>query len=276
MEIVSCDAVQVYRGLDIGSGKLLPDARGGIPHHLLDVFEPEDLCTAGRYAGLAATAIRKIHARGALPLVVGGSGLYFRALRSGIFPDPTPRSPALRRRLKRLLAHPRGSRWLARLLARRDPVAHSRIHPKDIARRTRALEVALLAGVPISQLQEGSRPPLPGAAWSVAWLDPSREGDGPRIAARVQRMFRSGLVQEAEGLESRYGDRWHARNAIGYREIVTGLPDPGAAIIAATRRYAKRQRTWFRAEPDIRRHAGRAEEVERAVLDQFLATALRR
>ncbi len=276
LEIVSCDAVQVYRGLDIGSGKLPPSERGGVPHHLLDVLDPEDPCTAGRYAELAAAAIREIRARGAVPLVVGGSGLYFRALRNGIFPDPTPRSPAMRQRLKRLFARPRGALWLSRLLARLDPAAHARVHPKDIVRRARALEVALLAGAPISRLQKGSRPPLPGARWAVAWLDPPREDDGLRIAARVRRMLQSGLERETGELERRHGARWRARNAIGYREIVAGLPDPEPAIVAATRRYAKRQRTWFRAEPDILRHPGRAGDVEGAILDQFLATTPRR
>jgi len=271
VEIVSCDAVQVYRGLDIGSGKLPLRLRDGIPHHLLDVLDPEDVCTAGRYASLAAAAIREIQARGALPMVVGGSGLYFRALRSGLFPDPTPRSKEMRERLKRLYAHPRGARRLDHLLVRHDPEAAARIPPKDFVRRIRSLEVALLSGHPISQLWEREAPPLPDADWRVAWLDPLRESDGPRIAARVRRMFEQGLPRETERLENRHGDRWHARRAIGYREILAGLPDPEAAIVAATRRFAKRQRTWFRAEAGLRRHAASAGEAEAAILDQFTA-----
>ncbi len=270
VEIVSCDAIQVYRGLDVGSGKLPPAERGGVPHHLLDTLDPDDACTAGRYAEMAAAAIRDVRRRGALPLVVGGSGLYFRALRDGVFEEPAPRSPELRRRLQRLYRSPAGARRLDAMLARRDPGAAARIHARDLVRRVRALEVVLLAGVPITKLQGENRPPLPDAEWRAAWLDPPRETDRARIAARVRSMFGAGLLEEAAALERRHGDRWRARNAIGYREAIAGLPDAEAAIVAASRRYARRQRAWFRAERNVQRHAGDARDVEDAVLAQFL------
>lgn len=283
VEIVSCDAFQVYRGLDIGSGKPPPAARRSPRHHLFDVLAPDDRCTAGRYAELAVAAVREIGNRGAVPLVVGGSGLYFRALRDGIFESPAP-DPALRDRLQRISCRPGGDRWLARLLARLDPDSLARIHRNDRVRRIRALEVALAVGQPISRLQTTRRPPLEGARWIVAGLDPPRELLAARIAARVRGLFEAGLVGEVRRLHERYRDRWPGRLAIGYREVLAALADPPARgapderfraaefrTVLATRRYAKRQRTWFRAEREIVWHHGdpAAPAVEAAILRQF-------
>ena len=283
VEIVSCDAFQVYRELDIGSGKLPPAARRTPPHHLLDILDPDDPCTAGRYAGLAASAIRGITGRGAVPLVVGGGGLYFRALRDGIFEGPAP-DPRLRERLDRLYRRPGGDRRLARLLARLDPESHRRIHANDRVRRIRALEVALAAGQPISRLQATRRPPLEGARWRVAGLDPPRALLDARIAARVRGMFAAGLVEEVLRLRDRYGDDWPGRLAIGYREVLAaagdaevgaasdrGLGEVEARIVTATRRYARRQLTWFRSERAVVWNRGDAGDpaVETAVLRQF-------
>lgn len=269
VEIVSCDAFQIYRGLTIGAGVLPVEARRGVPHHLLGVLSPDDPATAGRYAELAAAAIREVRGRGATPLVVGGSGLYFRALRDGLFAGPRP-APELRRRLARISSRRRGDLWLARLLARRDPEAHRAIHPGDRVRRARALEVALLAGRPLSALRRARRPPLPDTDWRIVALDPPRDRHDARIARRVRAMFAAGLVEEAAALERRFGDRWPGRGAIGYREVLAALagsetppgsppPEPRAdrlrlaeaQIVTATRRYAKRQRTWFRAERGV-------------------------
>ena len=263
VEIVSCDAFQVYRELDIGSGKPSPEMRARRPHHLLDALEPDDPCTAGRYAELAAAAVRDIWRRGAVPLVVGGSGLYFRALRDGIFEGPEP-DPGLRARLDAIYRRPSGARWMERLLARIDPAVHRRVHPNDRVRRVRALEVALAAGEPISRLQATRRPPLPEARWRVAGLDPPRDLLERRIVHRVRGMFASGLVEEVRGLRGRYPGEWPGRLAIGYREVLAALagdPGPGELpdrlraaeerVVIATRRYAKRQLTWFRAERDV-------------------------
>ena len=290
VEIVSCDAFQVYRGLDIGSGKPPPEARRLVPHHLLDTLDPDDACTAGRYAALAAEAIREIWRRGAIPLVVGGSGLYFRALRDGIFEGPEP-DPRLRERLDRLFHRTGGGRWLGRLLARLDPEAHRRIHENDRKRRLRALEVALTAGEPISRLQTNRRPPLEGARWSVVVLDPPRDRMDERIALRVRAMFAAGLVEEVRRLGERYRGAWPGRLAIGYREVLealadapeadlpTGrLPDAEARIVIATRRYAKRQLTWFRAEREVvwRRGDSADPVVRAAVRRQFRETGPKR
>lgn len=263
VEIVSCDAFQVYRELDIGSGKPSPDMQARRPHHLLDVLEPDDPCTAGRYAELAASAVRDVWRRGAVPLVVGGSGLYFRALRDGIFEGPEP-DPRLRARLDAIYRRPSGPRWMGRLLARIDPAAHRRVHPNDRVRRVRALEVALAAGEPISRLQATRRPPLPEARWRVAGLDPPRGLLESRIVRRVRGMFAAGLVEEVRGLRDRYPGEWPGRLAIGYREVLAMLaedPEPGdlaerpgaveERVVIATRRYAKRQLTWFCAERGV-------------------------
>ena len=287
VEIVSCDAYQVYRGLDIGSGKPAPGDLRAAPHHLMDCLEPDDPCTAGRYQELAAAAVRDIHRRGAAPLIVGGSGLYFRALRDGVFPGGRP-DHRLRARLAAIAERPRGDRWLTRLLVRLDPRADRRIHPNDRVRRLRALEVALGAGAPITRLQATRRPPLAGVNWRVAGLDPPRDLLVERIRRRVRAMFAAGLVEEARRLGERHQDRWPGRRAIGYREVLAALAgDPGpealrerlpeveARIAAATRRYAKRQLTWFRRERGVvwRRALADDPVAESSVLGQFRALA---
>ncbi len=263
VEIVSCDAFQIYRELDIGSGKPAPEMLARRPHHLLDALEPDDPCTAGRYAALAAAAVRDAWRREAVPLVVGGSGLYFRALRDGIFEGPDP-GPRLRARLDAIYRRPSGPRWMERLLARLDPAVHRRVHPNDRVRRVRALEVALAAGEPISRLQATRRPPLPEAAWRIAGLDPPRNLLEARIARRVRGMFAAGLVEEVRSLAGRYPGEWPGRLAIGYREVLGALAAEDGArdlperlraaeerVVIATRRYAKRQLTWFRAEREV-------------------------
>ena len=263
VEIVSCDAFQIYRELDIGSGKPSPVMRARRPHHLLDVLDPDDPCTAGRYADLAASTVRDIWRRGAVPLVVGGSGLYFRALRDGIFEGPVP-DPRLRARLEAIYRRPGGPRWMERLLKRLDPEVHRRVHPNDRVRRIRALEVALAAGEPISHLQATRRPPLPEACWRIAGLDPPRGVVEERIVRRVQGMFAAGLVEEVRRLRDRYPGEWPGRLAIGYREVLGVLAEDSdphdlaellraaqERVVIATRRYAKRQMTWFRAERGV-------------------------
>ncbi len=263
VEVVSCDAFQIYRDLDIGTGKPDSDELAAVPHHLIGALAPDDPSTAGRFAGLAASAIRDIRARGGVPLVVGGSGLYFRALREGVFDGPEV-DPDLRARLQRLDARPRGRVRLDRLLARLDPESHQRVHPNDRVRRLRALEVALAAGEPISRLRMRRASPLGSAAWTVLALDPPRELLGARIADRVRAMLAAGWIEEARALRKRYREDWPGRLAIGYREILGALAasEDGAfpedlvrererSIVAATRRYARRQLTWFRAEPGL-------------------------
>ena len=264
VEIVSCDAFQIYRELDIGSGKPTPEMRARRPHHLLDALEADDPCTAGRYAELAAAAVRDIRRRGAVPLVVGGSGLYFRALRDGIFEGPEP-DPGLRARLEAIYRRPSGPRWLERLLARLDPAVHRRVHPNDRVRRVRALEVALAAGEPISRLQATRRPPLPEAGWRIAGLDPpARPPRKHGSSAGSGACSPPAWSRRSADLADRYPGEWPGRLAIGYREVLGALAgDPGPLdlpdrlraaeerVVIATRRYAKRQLTWFRAERDV-------------------------
>lgn len=285
VEIVSCDAYQVYRELDIGSGKPTSEELRAVPHHLISILRPDDPATAGRYAWLAAEAVGAIRARGGVPLVVGGSGLYFRALREGVFDGPEI-APGLRARLRRLDRRPRGRVRLDLLLDRLDPAAHRRIHPNDRVRRLRALEVALAGGAPITALRSRRRPPLGASPWSVLALDPPRELLGDRIAARVRGMFAAGLADEARRLLERYGERWPGRVAIGYREILAAfaasadgvlpegvLAEVEAGVIASTRRYARRQLTWFRAESGLTwvRAAGGDARALAAAEDLFAA-----
>ena len=197
-EIVNCDSVEVYRGLDIGAAKLAPGERRGIPHHLLDLVEPGQPFTAGDYMREARQVLASIHARRKLPIVVGGTGLYLRALLFGLFEGPA-RSEALRARLRRS-AEKRGREFLYRLLARLDPGASQRIHPRDMQKIIRALEVCLLAGQPISRMHAGGRDKLRGVETFKIGLDPDRTELYSRIKARVERMFASGLLEETRTL----------------------------------------------------------------------------
>ncbi len=282
IEIVSCDAFQIYRGLEIGAGQPAREELAAVRHHLVGVLEPDDPASAGRFAGLAAEAIAGIRRRGAIPLVVGGSGLYFRALRDGVFDGPAV-DLGLRARLRRLDRHPRGRRRLDRMLARRDPDADRRIHRNDRVRRLRALEVALLAGEPISSLRTRRSPPLDRAHWTVVALDPPRDQLATRIAVRVRAMFAAGFVEEALRLHELHGDSWPGRRAIGYREILDERTSAGerettddlrARVRNATRRYARRQRTWFRAERELEwlPFSGDDAGAARRVTERFLTS----
>jgi len=260
-EIVNCDSVEVYRGLDIGAAKLAPGERRGIPHHLLDLVEPGQPFTAGDYMREARQVLASIHARRKLPIVVGGTGLYLRALLFGLFEGPA-RSEALRARLRRS-AEKRGREFLYRLLARLDPGASQRIHPRDMQKIIRALEVCLLAGQPISRMHAGGRDKLRGVETFKIGLDPDRTELYSRINARVERMFASGLLEETRTLVERAARRAGgettpaALGALGYRQAAahlrgqSTLAEAIAEAQTATRRYAKRQSTWFRREPDV-------------------------
>ena len=284
MEIVSCDAFQVYRELDIGSAKPPAAARRSPPHHLFDVLAPDDACSAGRYAGIAAGGDPGTSSGGE-PFRWWWEGAGSTSAPCGTASSKAPRpDPRLRRRLLRLYQRPSGPRLLKALLHRLDPAADRRIHPNDRVRRVRALEVVLATGEPISRLRATRRPPLPGARWCVAALSPPRPVLDRRIGARVAAMFAEGLVEEVRGLEARYPGGWPGRFAIGYREVaeaLAGVPDTeelrlrlreaGTRIEAATRRYARRQLTWFRAERGVRWHEGTPADplVRDAVVGQF-------
>jgi tRNA dimethylallyltransferase len=254
-EVVSFDALQVYRGLDIGTAKVPPSDRRGIPHHLLDEVGPGEEFSAASFVRRAVPAIEDIAARGKLPILVGGTGLYLRALRRGLFEGPG-RVPDLRARLSGI-ARRRGPGALHRILRRWDQELAGRIHPNDGVRLVRGLEVYLASGRKMSELMGGRQRPLAGFRDILVGLRPDRELLKARVEARVHRMFSRGLVEEVRRLRLEHGAEAPAFKAIGYREVLLHL-DRGMDVdearrltIVATFQYAKRQMTWFRREPEV-------------------------
>jgi len=255
VEIVSVDSAQVYRGLDIGTAKPSRELRARIPHHLIDVCEPTESYSAGRFVADALESIRAIHARRRVPLLVGGTMLYLRALLHGLAELPTA-APELRAELDARAAH-LGWPALHAELERLDPEAAARIASNDSQRIQRALEVCYTAGVPISKLQRGTVSALAG--WSLRyWVlsPPDRAVLHERLAHRFAAMMSAGFLDEVRGLRDR-GDltaRHPAMRAVGYRQLwahLDGAYDLTEAVrrgIAATRQLAKRQLTWLRSE----------------------------
>jgi tRNA dimethylallyltransferase len=252
IEAVSVDSRQVYRRMDIGTGKPTAAERRRLPHHLLDVVEPDEVYDAARFAREAAAAIADIRARGRWPLIVGGTGLYLRALLHGLAPLP-PADLALRRQL-RAQAAAEGPASLHTRLADLDPPSAARLHPRDLVRVTRALEIALVTGEPASAiLREPRRRPAasPYRALTIG-LTMGRDALYVRLDARVEGMLAAGLLAEVEGLlAAGFGVELPAMQGIGYRHLapVIGrgarLADAVRAMKRDTRRYAKRQWTWF-------------------------------
>lgn len=254
-EIVNCDSVAMYREFEIGTAKPSAAERAEIPHHLLDVIEPNAYATAGEYARLARQVLREIEQRGHLPIVSGGTGLYLRALLEGLFPGPK-RLEELRERL-RARARQRGPEYLHRILRRLDSSAAERIHANDVPKVIRAVEVCLASRQPISDLWREGRDPLRGFRILRLGLSPERSALYRRIDQRAAKMFEAGLIDETRRLLARYGDQTGPLTSLGYRQAVQflrGELDRGAALSAAQqahRNYAKRQMTWFRREPDV-------------------------
>lgn len=271
-EIINCDSVQVYRGFDVGTGKVPPAERRGIPHHLLDVVEPEEVFTAGDFRRDAERVLAAVRARGSLPIVVGGTGLYLRALLLGLFEGP-PRSTELRSRLTGL-AHRRGREFLHRLLKRLDPAAAARIHSRDTQKLIRAIEVCVLARRPVSDLHARGRTALQGFRVVKVGLNPDRARLAERINARVARMFDEGLLEETRAALERPGSL-KPLGALGYRQACAALrgelsrEEAIRATQAATRQYAKRQMTWFRRETDVTWFSGFGDDakIQRQVFD---------
>ncbi|MBI5368717.1 MAG: tRNA (adenosine(37)-N6)-dimethylallyltransferase MiaA [Planctomycetes bacterium] len=255
LEIVSVDSMKVYRGMDIGTAKPSAAARRAVPHHLLDVADPWESYHAARFLENASEATRQIRFRRRTPLHVGGTGLYLRLLARGLFAGP-PRDAAVRGLLEsRVIAGELPA--LHAELAAGDPPTAARLHPHDAKRIVRALEVLLASGRPISsfQTQPTDTPPgrmrLVGLRWPVADLD-------RRIDERVDRMFAAGLVEEVRALlADPHGLSREAAQALGYREVaellagLRSLPDTVALVKQRTRRFARRQMTWFRSFAEI-------------------------
>ena len=269
-EVVSCDSTAVYRGFDIGTDKLPIAQQEGIPHHMVDIVDPDDEYSAARYAREAAAVIRDITARGKLPILVGGTGLYYRALTRGFFPGPA-RDTALRTRLERV-AQRKGVECLYRWLARVDPPSALRIQPRDLKRLIRALEVYLLTGRPLTDHFASTEPALPEYRIVTFALTVERAETAARVAQRVDAQFEGGLLQEVRGLLARgVPETVHPFSGLVYRQVMEhlrGERDEAATrelIVRENRRYAKRQLIWFRKEPNLRWiHAagGREETLE--------------
>lgn len=276
-EIINCDSVQVYQGIQIATAKPSLEERRGVPHHLIDFVSPEINYTAGQWARAAAETIADIEARARLPLLVGGTGLYLRALRQPFFPSP-PTDESLRRRLTSIRQQ-HGAEHLYRLLERLDRETAQRLYPRDWPRVQRALEVRLQTGQPLSE-QKHLRPEPPESAHrlSILALNPPREQLNERINRRTEMHFAAGLVDEVRGLlTSGVPSNSNALGAHGYRRVVEyleGQRDLSSAIEQTkldVRRYAKRQLTWFRHEPGVQWFAGFGDE--QAMQDRVL-TAL--
>ena len=258
LEVISMDSAMVYRGMDIGTAKPSPDILAGAPHHLVDILEPTESYSAGRFTADARQAVEGIRSRGRLPVLVGGTLLYLRALRDGLASLPRA-NPAIRRRLDRE-AELFGWESLYRRLEKVDPAAAGRISPKDRQRIQRALEVYELTGEPISALQSRKclEPGMPVRA--VALVPPDRRRLAERIERRFDAMVDAGFVDEVRALRDR-GDldpSMPSMRTIGYRQIWSWLdgdcdwPEARSRAIAATRQLAKRQLTWLRSEESIR------------------------
>ena len=255
-EIINCDSTAVYRGFDIGTDKVPVAERRGIPHHLIDIADPTEVYTAAQYAHDASRVIRDIHARDALPILVGGTGFYYRALTRGLFPGPGADS-ALRARLDRVAAR-KGPERLHRMLRRVDPESAQRIMHRDQKRLVRALEVFLTTGRPLTEHFADTRSPVADCEVIALALSIPPALTAERVARRVDQQFARGIVDEVHGLLAR-GVPADARpfGGLVYRQVMEmrrGVRDEAATralIIAENRRYSRRQLIWFRKEPNL-------------------------
>ena len=255
-EIVCCDSTQVYRHFDIGTGKTIAAEQKGIRHHLIDVVEPDQVFGAGDYRREARNTLEEISARGKLPILTVGTGLYLRALLEGL-DDLPARSEKIRQRLRERIQQ-KGPEYLHRILARRDPVSAARIASRDTQKIIRAIEVSLLAGKQASQFLGRGRDALKGFTVMKIGLLPARAKLYARIDRRVEEMLAAGWVEEVRSiLRSGVSPSAKAFMFIGYAQIrehiLHGAPlEPAVPEIQqATRRYAKRQITWFRREDNV-------------------------
>ena len=245
----------MYREFEIGTAKPTAEERAHAPHHLFDIVSPTGFITAGEYARQARAVLGEIKSRGHVPIVVGGTGLYLRALLDGLFPGPQ-RSDELRERLRERAAK-RGSGYLHKILRRLDAAAAGAIHPNDSAKLIRAIEVCLGSRRQMSEMWSEGRDPLQGFRIRKIGLNPERETLYERINARARHMFESGLVEETQSLLAKYGEGARPLAALGYKQAVQllrgelGREEAISEAQQAHRNYAKRQLTWFRRESGV-------------------------
>lgn len=256
-EIVSFDSMQLYRRMDIGTAKPTPEEQDGVVHHMIDVLEPDESCSVGRYVQQADACVQDILSRGKPVLLVGGTGLYVDSLIAGRQFAPCPQTGC--REALTALAEAQGMEPLLRRLRAVDPEAAASIHPANRKRVIRALEVFEETGVPFSEYNRRTREQPP--RYEPVWLGldyENREALYSRIALRVQDMFARGLEQEVQALlDSGVSETATSMQAIGYKELVRALrgqesrQEAMEAIVLGTRHYAKRQLTWFRRNPAV-------------------------
>jgi tRNA dimethylallyltransferase len=255
-EILACDSTQVYRYFDIGTAKVPPGEQHGIPHHLVDLIEPQKIFTAGDYRERALTVLDDIRRRGKVPILTAGTGLYLRALLEGLADAPT-RSEELRDRLRHKVALSNPAH-LHRILTRLDPASAVRIAPRDTQKVIRAIEMRLLARKPVAEIHSGDRRPLTGYQVIKIGLLPPRATLYARINSRVEAMLAVGWIEETRGLIARgISTETKPFQFIGYAQlrahIEAGISreDATKQIQRATRRFAKRQLTWFRKDSNV-------------------------
>jgi len=278
-EIINCDSVQVYKEIQVATAKVPVEERKGVPHHLIDFVSPDTNYTAGEWARGAAAKIEEIESRDRVPLLVGGTGFYLRALRQPLFVSP-PTNECLRQRLNRI-REKHGAEHIHRLLQRIDPAAAEQFYPRDWPRVTRAIEVYLQTGQSIvDQKSDRPEPHESSRRLRILALNPPRDELYKRINERTEAHFRGGLVEEVQDLLARgFSPSSNALGAHGYRRVVEylqGLRDLDSAIEQTkldVRHYAKRQLTWFRHEADVEWFHGFGEEnrVLQSVLESVAA-----
>ncbi len=272
-ELVGADSVQVYRGFDIGSAKPRAAELEGVSHHLIDVFDPDQEVDAVAYADLADVAIREIGDRGRLPIIVGGTGLWIRALVRGLV-DVPPVDPEIRTRLE-TEAMKDGAATLHIRLAEVDPISAEAIHPNDALRIVRALEVYEQTGTPLGRLRAEHALGQDRYRAVFIVLDLSHERHGAVIEDRAKQMLEAGWVDEVRSLRARWGDDIRPFGSVGYREILDhvreGIPveETLRRIRKSTRVYARRQRTWFKSEPGVSWRSEGAELGKQSCVDRI-------
>jgi tRNA dimethylallyltransferase len=281
-EIINCDSTAVYRGFDIGTDKLPVAARRAVPHHLIDIADPTDVYTAAQYAHDAARVIREIHVRGRVPILVGGTGFYYRALTRGLFPGPGA-DQALRRRFERV-AERRGVERLHRMLQRIDPDSAARIMPRDRKRLVRALEVYFSSGRPLTAHFRNTASLIADCEVIAIGLRLPAQLTAERVARRVDDQFARGIVNEVKGLLAHgVPADAHPFGGLVYRQVMDllrGVRDEAATrtlIVQENRRYARRQLIWFRKEPNLMWFEGPGERSDTlvGVADALAARGLR-